>query len=98
MDTLILRDDLFLRHQPGPGHPENPARLQAVHDDLDRDPIAGTRTVPPRAATRAELTRIHRPEHVDRVAATAAPTQLWDTANCPPRVWKWRPNRQSRSI
>ena len=71
MDTLILRDDLFLRHQPGPGHPENPARLQAVHDDLDRDPIAGTRTVPPRAATRAELTRIHRPEHVDRVAATA---------------------------
>ena len=71
MDTLILRDDVFLRHDPGPGHPESRGRLQAVHDDLDARVIPGTRTITPRAAARAELERIHRPEHVDRVAATA---------------------------
>jgi len=35
MDTLILRDRRFLSHDPGAMHPENPGRLQAVHDDLD---------------------------------------------------------------
>ncbi len=70
MDTLILRDPAFLDHDPGPGHPENAARLQAVLDDLDARPVAGTRTDAPRDATRAELERVHTSAHVDVVAAT----------------------------
>ncbi|MGD8376666.1 MAG: histone deacetylase, partial [Acidobacteriota bacterium] len=71
METLILRDEIFLEHEPGPGHPENPGRLRAVHEALDREAVPGTRTVAPRAADRPDLERVHRPEHIDRVAATA---------------------------
>jgi len=70
MDTLVLRDDAFLDHDPGPGHPENAARLAAVLADLDARPVPGTRTASPRAATRAELERVHTSGHVDVVAAT----------------------------
>jgi acetoin utilization deacetylase AcuC-like enzyme len=71
VDTLIFRDDLFLAHDPGPGHPENAARLRAVYDDLDARAVRGTRVASPRPASRRELERVHRPEHIDRVAATA---------------------------
>lgn len=69
--TLLLRDDVFLAHDPGPGHPENAARLAAVHDDLDARPVAGVVTASPRAATRDELLGVHDGAAVDRVAATA---------------------------
>ncbi len=70
MDTLILRDDCFLRHDPGPGHPENARRLQAVYDDLDTQAIPGTVTVAPRPAGREELERIHQAGYVAQVGAT----------------------------
>ncbi|MED5330670.1 MAG: histone deacetylase [Planctomycetota bacterium] len=70
MDTLVIRDEQFLHHDPGPGHPDNPARLAAVHASLDDTPIPGTRSVAPRPASSSELQRIHTPSHVDRVAAT----------------------------
>lgn len=70
VDTLILRDDLFLQHDTGAGHPERPARLAAVHDWLDDAPPAGTRTVAPRAAVDAELRRVHSAAHCRRVADT----------------------------
>ena len=67
MDTLILRDDCFLAHDPGPGHHENARRLQAVYDDLDARSIPGTRSLTPRPADRKELERIHQPGYVDRI-------------------------------
>jgi acetoin utilization deacetylase AcuC-like enzyme len=70
VDTLILRDDTVLDHNPGPGHPENPARLAAVLKDLDERPIIGTRTVAPRLASRSELERVHTSAHVDIVEST----------------------------
>jgi acetoin utilization deacetylase AcuC-like enzyme len=70
MDTWILRDQRFLAHDPGAGHVETAARLQAVHADLDAREIPGTQTRAPRAATRAELQRIHHSSHIDRIAAT----------------------------
>ncbi len=33
--TAIYRDDLFLSHDPGSGHPESAARLQVIYDTLD---------------------------------------------------------------
>ena len=71
MKTLIYRDARFLSHDPGPEHPENPRRLQAIYDDLDERKIPGTRNEATRPATSGQLTRIHRPEYIDAVAATA---------------------------
>ena len=28
--TVVLTDRRFLEHDPGPGHPESPARLDAI--------------------------------------------------------------------
>jgi acetoin utilization deacetylase AcuC-like enzyme len=71
MQTLILRDERFLLHDAGAGHPERPERLKAVHQDLDARPIPRTSSRSPRAAQREELERVHDPAHVRRIAATA---------------------------
>jgi acetoin utilization deacetylase AcuC-like enzyme len=60
--TLLLTDPLFLKHEPGPGHPESPARLRSVLSVLERAPVGGTRVGQPRPATEAELAAIHTPE------------------------------------
>ena len=70
MNTLILRDDLFLQHATGSGHPERPERLAAVHASLDASPVDGTTSRSPRAASDAELQRVHGRAHCARVAAT----------------------------
>ncbi|MDE2084567.1 MAG: histone deacetylase family protein [Xanthomonadaceae bacterium] len=60
-----------LLHDPGPGHPEAPARLRAVLDALD-DPrfVLLERVLAPRA-TRAQLERVHDATLIDRVFASA---------------------------
>jgi acetoin utilization deacetylase AcuC-like enzyme len=71
-EVLLIRDDLFLRHDPGPGHPENAARLAATLADLDAHPIPGVRTAPAtREATRAELLAVHTETHVRRLEECA---------------------------
>ena len=56
-------------HDPGPGHPERPARLGALLVDYAQRPIAGVTRVAPRPATVDELTAVHHPEHVEALAA-----------------------------
>ncbi|WP_222565522.1 histone deacetylase family protein [Novilysobacter antarcticus] len=52
-----------LEHRPGPGNPESPARLEAVVEAISaRWP--DQRWEHPRAATRAELMRVHRADLV----------------------------------
>lgn len=73
---LIAEDPLFAEHDPGRGHPERPARLEAVHAgiaqagrDLGGD---GTLTpLPPRDATTEEITRVHTRAHVSRLEEIA---------------------------
>jgi len=64
-------DPVFGEHDAGPGHPERPARLDAVRRGL-REARLVDALVPlaPREATREELLRVHSAAHVDRVAAT----------------------------
>lgn len=60
-----------LQHDPGPGHPESPARLRAVLAALDRDRFAALdRIEAPRASTEA-LERVHDPAYVARILASA---------------------------
>ena len=61
-DDLVLTDRRFLDHDPGPGHPESPARIDAILDDLARAPIAGVAIESPRPATDAEIEAVHPAE------------------------------------
>jgi len=63
MATLITTDKRMLDHDPGPGHPESPARLQAVLADLERAPPAAAFFEAPRPVTTAEIVAVHSPAY-----------------------------------
>ena len=69
--TGIVRDAAFLEHDTGPGHPERAERLRALARILEATPRPGLVPIAARDARRDELLRVHTPEHVDRVEATA---------------------------
>jgi acetoin utilization deacetylase AcuC-like enzyme len=71
MTTGVVTDDRYLEHDTGAGHPERAERLRAVGRLLRSDPSADWIRVPARDATGEELARIHAPEHVERVSASA---------------------------
>jgi acetoin utilization deacetylase AcuC-like enzyme len=73
MAVLFGTDPAFAAHETGPGHPERPARLQAVldgaadaHLDGDLVPLAV------RDATDAELELVHSSDHLEHLARFAA--------------------------
>jgi acetoin utilization deacetylase AcuC-like enzyme len=75
---LVGADPCFSDHNPGRGHPERPARLEAVHAGIDqaaRDLGAArgglVTTLPPRDATSDEIARVHTRAHVARLEAFA---------------------------
>jgi acetoin utilization deacetylase AcuC-like enzyme len=72
-------DPVFGEHEAGPGHAERPERLEAVRRGLRQGGLVEA-LVPlaPRPATRAELLRVHTPEHVDRVAAAEGKSVRFD--------------------
>jgi acetoin utilization deacetylase AcuC-like enzyme len=60
MTILFVTHPQFVRHDTGSGHPERPARLEAVFAGVGRaDLTDALTTVEPRAATRAEVERVH---------------------------------------
>jgi acetoin utilization deacetylase AcuC-like enzyme len=71
MTTLITTDRRFLAHDPGAGHPESPARLRAILDDLTRSPVPGTVVEAPRPATDAEIDAVHAPAYREALARLA---------------------------
>src|SRR5579859_1336008 len=66
--VLLETHEAFLEHLPRGGHPERPARLEAVLTGI-RDAGVTEALVPatPRAATRVELERVHSPGYLDAV-------------------------------
>jgi acetoin utilization deacetylase AcuC-like enzyme len=68
--TGIVRDNRYLEHDMGSYHVENPERLVHIYRALDELDIPLVK-IAPRAATREEITAVHDPEYVDRIAATA---------------------------
>jgi acetoin utilization deacetylase AcuC-like enzyme len=74
---LVAEDPIFVEHDPGRGHPERPARLEAVHAGITqagRD-LGGDgelfSPLPPRDATLDEITGVHSLAHVDRLQEIA---------------------------
>ncbi|HZX70417.1 MAG TPA: histone deacetylase family protein [Rhodanobacter sp.] len=60
-----------LQHDPGPGHPEQPARLRAVLQALDRDHFRVLDRIEAPRATREQLLRVHCADHVERILGSA---------------------------
>ncbi len=70
--VLIIRDPLFLLHDPGLGHPENPDRLRAIENRIDSSGFAADlRFETAREAEIKDLLRIHEAAYVDKIAKTA---------------------------
>lgn len=72
MTTGIVRDARYLGHQTAEGHPESPERLAAVYDRLpDIEATGRIVGIPIRPARPGEILRVHSPDHLERIAATA---------------------------
>ncbi len=72
MTIAFLRHDECQRHDMGAHHPECPARLGAVEDQLIASGLMGLLEVHEApAATREQLLRVHTDDHVDTVISSA---------------------------
>jgi acetoin utilization deacetylase AcuC-like enzyme len=83
--TGIVRDDRYLLHDPGAGHPESPERLSAVYDMLDRSFSKETFVhITPEKAAEEDILRVHSRTYLNAVAGTEKqPTLLSaDTGSC----------------
>jgi acetoin utilization deacetylase AcuC-like enzyme len=70
MTTLLYTHPSSLEHDPGPGHPESPARIRAIETALAQSDLEGVlRREPPRAS-REQLERVHGTAFVDRILAS----------------------------
>lgn len=67
MSTLLISDECFDAHDPGPSHPESPQRLAAVRAALTSLP-ENVRWGDVRDATVEELSRVHAPAYVESLA------------------------------
>jgi acetoin utilization deacetylase AcuC-like enzyme len=72
MQVHVIAHPLSLAHDPGPGHPESPQRVVAIlkelHSPAYQDFIVWHEGVP---ATREQVLRVHSPEYLDLLKATA---------------------------
>ena len=72
MTTGLVFDERFLAHRAPYDHPEHPGRLRAIQARLEADGLVGRcRQIPAREATDEELGRVHVPEYVAAIDATA---------------------------
>ena len=62
MTTALFTHAACLAHDPGPGHPESPARLKAVLAALEAPAFAGLARHAAPLATEEQIARIHPPE------------------------------------
>jgi acetoin utilization deacetylase AcuC-like enzyme len=65
----IIKDDRYLEHNAGEGHPESPNRLLVIHDLIATE-FSELPLIEPRLATEDELAAIHDPFYIQAVANT----------------------------
>lgn len=70
--TAVFKHDLFLRHDPGPNHPESPGRLRDIYRMLDSPPLAGRFLLPEfKPVSKKKLHYNHSERHIVTVAETS---------------------------
>ena len=67
MSTAIYTHRSCLEHDPGPGHPESPARLATVLEALEAPRFSALARIEAPKATREQLARVHVRELIDSV-------------------------------
>ena len=67
MSTAIYTHRSCLEHDPGPGHPESPARLAAVLEALEDPRFSALIRIEAPKASREQLARVHLRELIDSV-------------------------------
>ena len=65
----IIKDDRYLEHNAGEGHPESPNRIRVINDLIQRE-FNNLPLIQPRLATESELALVHEPLYVRTVAST----------------------------
>jgi acetoin utilization deacetylase AcuC-like enzyme len=75
---LLITSSRITDHLTPPGHPESVARGEVMQGVADRWKHAGGMVLDARAATRAELLRVHSADHVDAIEATAGKATMLD--------------------
>ena len=63
---VYLRNDLSLEHRTG-AHPEQPARIVAIDEEMARHDWLGFERIDSRAASRQQIEAVHTPEHVTAI-------------------------------
>ncbi len=71
MSLILIHSDRFLEHQPPPGHPERVERGQVMAGVAAAWKQRGRIVQAPRAATPAELRRVHSDAHLAAIDKTA---------------------------
>lgn len=75
--TGIVKDPIFMEHNPGPYHPESPERLKVLYEMLQEPEVkGGFLDLKPRPAKREDLERVHDTRYIDRVADTAGKPRI----------------------
>ncbi len=73
MQTGIAADPVVRKHDPGPGHPERPARYTAVMDRLESAGLLDKLVrLPERSASDDELSLVHTGRYIELVAREVA--------------------------
>ena len=67
---LLITSPRFEEHVTPPGHPERMERAHVFNAAAERWLEKGGHAVPPRAASREELARVHAEEHLDAIAGS----------------------------
>jgi acetoin utilization deacetylase AcuC-like enzyme len=71
MSLILIHSDRFLDHQPPPGHPERVERGEVMQSVASAWKQRGRIVLPPRPATRAELSRVHSEAYLAAIDRTA---------------------------
>jgi acetoin utilization deacetylase AcuC-like enzyme len=65
----IIKDERYLEHNAGIGHPESPNRLRVIYDLIGKE-FSDLPVIPPRLAAENELALVHDQAYIRKVAET----------------------------
>jgi acetoin utilization deacetylase AcuC-like enzyme len=78
MSLILISSERFAEHETPPGHPERPQRAEIMDVVAEEWRQQGGEVVAPRAATEEQLTRVHQPDYVRRIASLAGTSRALD--------------------
>lgn len=79
MKPLLVADEVFERHNPGPGHPESPQRVRVLLDMIEDEGFYEKfEKVPLREASEEEILLVHSKEHFERVKSADGKRVVFD--------------------